>query len=65
MGCCEDELEHCHGVLVRHAGGRTECIEGSACDAGDPTHDFAVGCAEVGCRCGEEGGEPVASLLAA
>ena len=54
MRCCEDELAHCHGVLVRHADGRCECTEHPTSDAGDPAHGWAVGCAEVGCRCGEE-----------
>ncbi len=52
MGCCDDELAHCHGVLVRHADGRCECIED--CDGGEPTHEWAVACAEEGCPCGEE-----------
>jgi hypothetical protein len=54
MGCidCDEDREHCHGVLVRHADGRTECIEGPACDAAVPAHEWAVSCAEVGCDCG-------------
>ena len=52
MGCCNDERAHCHGVLVRHADGRWECEEGPTCGAGPPTHDWVVGCAEVGCPCG-------------
>jgi hypothetical protein len=58
MGCCDDDLAHCHGVLIHHDDGRTECIEDPPCDAGELTHAWAVGCAEVGCRCGE-GPEPV------
>jgi hypothetical protein len=61
MGCCEEELAHCHGVLVRHADGRCECIGTPGCGGDEPTHDWAVACAEVGCPCG--GGEVV--LLAA
>lgn len=64
MGCCDDELAHCHGVLVRHADGRIECIEDTGCDAGEPTHEWAVACAEVGCGCGEEGEAPAAPLAA-
>ena len=54
MDCCDDELAHCHGVLVRHADGRCECLEGPACDGGPPLHEWVVGCAEVGCPCGDE-----------
>jgi hypothetical protein len=54
MRCCEDDLLHCHGVRVLHADGRDECSEDPACDAGAPAHEWGVGCAEVGCRCGEE-----------
>jgi hypothetical protein len=64
MGCCEDELAHCHGVLVRHADGRCECIEGPACDAAEPTHRWAVACGEVGCGCGEEPAAPAPPLAA-
>jgi len=65
MGCCEDELAHCHGVLVRHADGRCECIEGPACDAGAPSHEWVVGCDEVGCHCGDDLGAEEAVRLAA
>jgi hypothetical protein len=54
MRCCEEALAHCHGVLVRHADGRCECIEDPGCGAGAPAHDWAVGCAEVGCPCGAD-----------
>jgi hypothetical protein len=64
MGCCGDERAHCHGVLVRHADGRTECIEGPGCDAGEPTHDWGVGCAELGCGCGEEAASAAAPVAA-
>jgi hypothetical protein len=59
MGCCDEELAHCHGVLVRHGDGRWECIEGPACDGAAPTHEWAVACAEVGCPCGDEAEEVV------
>ena len=59
MRCCEEALAHCHGVLVRHADGRCECLDDPGCDAGAPTHDWAVGCAEVGCPCGDEDVEVV------
>ncbi len=58
MGCtnCEDQLEHCHGVLVRHPDGRLECVEDTACPGREPAHPWVVGCAEVGCACpGQEG----------
>jgi hypothetical protein len=62
MGCldCDDELEHCHGVLVRHADGRRECVEHAACDGAEPAHGWAVACTEVGCRCG---GDEAAEVL--
>jgi hypothetical protein len=56
MGCCDDGLAHCHGVLVRHADGWCECIEGPACDGGEPGHEWAVACEAVGCPCGEDVG---------
>ena len=66
MGCidCHDELEHCHGVLVRHADGRRACLEGPGCVGAEPTHGWAVACSEVGCPCGgddEVGVLPVAA----
>ena len=56
MGCtdCDHELEHCHGVLVRHGDGHLECVEGAVCGGGAPAHVWAVPCAEVGCGCGDE-----------
>ena len=67
MGCtdCHDELEHCHGVLVRHGDGHLECVEEAACTGGGPAHDWAVPCAEVGCRCaGDEHHDEVVRLAA-
>ena len=63
MGCtdCHDELEHCHGVLVRHGDGRLECVEDATCGGGEPAHAWAVPCAEVGCGCGEDG--PTAEVV--
>jgi hypothetical protein len=51
---CHDELEHCHGVLVRHGDGDLECIEDADCAGGAPTHGWALDCTEVGCACGDE-----------
>ena len=59
MGCCDDELAHCHGVLLRHDDGRCECIEAPGCDGAEPAHEWAVACAEVGCACGREAEEAV------
>jgi hypothetical protein len=57
MGCidCDDELQHCHGVLVRHADGRRECLELPACDGAEHGHGWAVACTELGCPCGGDG----------
>ena len=67
MACtdCDDELEHCHGVLVRHGDGRLECVDEAACAGGAPAHGWAVPCIELGCRCaGERPDEEVVRLAA-
>ncbi len=61
---CTDELEHCHGVLVRHADGHRECVADPRCAAGEPAHGWAVPCAEVGCPCGDEEVVPLAMQAA-
>jgi len=46
---CEDGLEHCHGVVIRHAGGSFVCVEDPDCPVPEPGHHFATDCAEPGC----------------
>ena len=66
MACmdCDEDLEHCHGVVVRHSDGRCECVDDPGCAGAEPAHGWVVGCAEVGCPCREQG-TPSAPLLAA
>ena len=61
MACtdCDDELEHCHGVLVRHPDGGLECIEHPGCDGTEPTHGWAVACTEIGWNCTRETPSPL------
>ena len=54
-GCreCRDGLDHCHGTMIRHLLGRSECTE-SDCVAPELfTHTFVVDCDAVGCDCAE------------
>jgi hypothetical protein len=54
-GCrdCRAGLEHCHGTLIDHALGGSECTERDCTGSGLVSHAFAVGCGAVGCGCGE------------
>jgi hypothetical protein len=46
---CRDELDHCHGTVVLHAGTAAECTE--SCDYPEDPHPFRIDCAAVGCHC--------------
>jgi hypothetical protein len=61
-GCadCTQDLEHCHGTLIRHPDGFTECADDPGCGCGVDLHVFGICCDETGCLCAEP--EP-ASLL--
>ena len=63
---CDDDLEHCHGVLVLHADGRAECWELPRCEGEVVEHDYEVPCHELGCGClGDEAPLDVGLALAA
>jgi len=47
---CADLLLHCHGTLVRHGDGTTECTEPD-CGGDAALHEFAVSCEEVQASC--------------
>lgn len=49
---CQDELEHCHGVVIRHLDGSCECADDLDCAVVVEAHLFAVDCTEPSC-CGE------------
>jgi hypothetical protein len=42
-----DDLESCRGMLVVHADGRLECLEGGRCPAVDAIHPGTATCADV------------------
>lgn len=65
MGCllCDDELEHCHEVLVLHIDGSFDCVNPS-CEAVYDEHEFAVSCMEMRwpCDCSRVGhAQPLAA----
>lgn len=63
---CDDDLEHCHGVLVLHADGRVECWELPGCAGELVEHDHEVACDELGCGClGDEAGFDLGLAVAA
>ncbi|WP_067531794.1 hypothetical protein [Nocardia crassostreae] len=50
---CESALDHCHGTLIAHADGATECTDWH-CDSLDRVrHVYLADCSEVagGCEC--------------
>ncbi len=50
---CAADLAHCHGTLIRHAGGRPECTDDS-CSAPELTvHTYVVDCDVIGCECAQ------------
>ena len=48
---CREGLEHCHGVLVVHPDGASDCAEERSCGAVLALHEWQVSCDEVGCPC--------------
>lgn len=62
--CVADE-HHCHGTLVLHADGTTECEEAVTCEVREDLHEWWIACVELGCGCtGDERHEPVLLLAA-
>ena len=47
---CLAGLGHCHGTVIHHATGRTECTE-PGCETPEVVHAFTVDCDAVGCAC--------------
>jgi hypothetical protein len=52
---CGVGLDHCHGTLVFHDDGATECMDESCRDLDRLRHDLVTGCDEIvgGCACTE------------
>jgi hypothetical protein len=44
MGCndCDQDLDHCHDVLLVHGDGTTECSSGPGCEGRRETHIWLV-----------------------
>lgn len=49
---CEQDLEHCHGTVLVHPDGFTECTDGPACRLGRDLHGFEAPCEDADCPCG-------------
>lgn len=54
-GCvaCGGDLDHCHGTLVVHAQGNTECTDPGCDDVDQLRHDLLVDCAALTTGCCE------------
>ncbi|WP_293321483.1 hypothetical protein [Mycobacterium sp.] len=54
---CRAGLDHCHGTIIHHAGGRfwgrSECTEAGCVSPQLVPHTFVVDCVAVGCECAE------------
>jgi hypothetical protein len=50
-GCtdCDEDLEHCHGTVVVHLDGSTECLEEPECSLRAEAHHFVLVCTEQRC----------------
>ncbi|MGH3437240.1 MAG: hypothetical protein ACRDRN_12315 [Sciscionella sp.] len=51
---CTNEIDHCHGTLVIHGGGLTECHEPECANLDPARHALRIDCHEVDrdCYCG-------------
>jgi hypothetical protein len=47
---CLAALGHCHGTVIHHAAGRTECTE-PGCETPEAVHSFTIDCDTIGCAC--------------
>lgn len=45
--------DRCRGTLIEHVAAGVECTDGE-CGAEDDDHWLAIGCEELGCRCGAD-----------
>ena len=49
---CGEEVDHCHGTLVRHADGWVECTDGSCLVLAVERHELVLACGPgEGCAC--------------
>jgi hypothetical protein len=56
---CRDNLQHCHGTVIRHSQSRAECTEAD-CAAPEVLHAFSVDCDSIGCSCDQALGDALA-----
>jgi hypothetical protein len=49
---CNDDLEHCHETLVRHAIGDVHCMSPD-CTTPPELHHMVADCGEIGCGCSD------------
>jgi hypothetical protein len=47
---CNDDLEHCHDSLVRHAAGDKHCMD-PQCVVAVEAHHMVIACSDFGCGC--------------
>jgi hypothetical protein len=50
-GAVTDDLDCCHGTLVRHADGTVECTDVACVALGADRHELVLVCVAVGCSC--------------
>jgi hypothetical protein len=54
---CRAGLDHCHGTIIRHSGGRfwgrSECTEPDCFAPELLPHTFVIDCDSIGCGCAE------------
>ncbi|MGB8404203.1 MAG: hypothetical protein WCE30_09080 [Mycobacterium sp.] len=61
---CGDDLQHCHGTVIIHAGQAAECTD-EDCVTPEAEHLFRIDCDTVGCACGQPMGSSSATWGAA
>ena len=44
---CDNGLDHCHDLLIRHADGTIECTAGGECTMRVEVHTWVLTCADV------------------
>lgn len=48
---CAADLEHCHGVAIRHPDGTPDCTEDTPCGLPANAHWASMDCVEIRCDC--------------
>jgi hypothetical protein len=54
-GCrdCRAGLDHCHGTIIHHPVGRSECTEADCVAPELFLHTFFIDCDVIGCGCAD------------